>query len=380
MTSRGTPREFLSSPCIPRNDPNSSNDPTPTNDSPSCLDTESEHERENRATPAMISHLEGLSSSVNDQIAHLQKEIDDLRQSSGQTLDDPDNTDGSKPRLPVFKVTSCPPPSFNGNFGTKPAHVVNATIEEYLDNAQQQCLLHGFLADNERPRYIEHKTYVQWLCSGLKGSAATKWRSVDIKTRQNMHWRDYCKWIRKNFTSQLAVSQAIDALDIIQQRTSVIEYNTRFNELVDSLIKNRVSYPEIALCTKYRRGLKTHLSSHKDIYESNDLQEIQDRAETLDDIHTRTTRAAKRSEPKSSSSGTANNNIQAVADAKPKHKPLTAEEKALYKENCWCTYCRSHDHTYEDCTAPGKRQHKKSTKTDNAVATVGSSRATGSQT
>ncbi|KAJ3093599.1 hypothetical protein HDU97_009395, partial [Phlyctochytrium planicorne] len=135
MASRGTPCEFLSSSRIPRDDPDLSNDPTQTNDSPSRLDAENEHERENRVTPAI---------SVNDQIAQLQNEIDDLQQSSGQASDDPDNADGSKPRLPVFKVTSCPPPPFKGNFGAKPAHGVNAMIEEYLDNAQQRRLLHGF--------------------------------------------------------------------------------------------------------------------------------------------------------------------------------------------------------------------------------------------
>ncbi|KAJ3093430.1 hypothetical protein HDU97_009758, partial [Phlyctochytrium planicorne] len=156
--------------------------------------------------------------------------------------------------LPLFKVTSARPPPFDGNFGNKPAHTVQGLIEEYIDKAETQARLHGFLDDHSEPMFRNHMTYVDWVSTSLSGIALAKWRTMSTTTRYTMSWFDYCH---------------------------AAEYTCRFNEIVDSLNKQNVKYDTLVLCTYYRTGLKQRLQEHKDIYECDDLAILQQRATTF---------------------------------------------------------------------------------------------------
>ena len=52
------------------------------------------------------------------------------------------------PRLPLFKITSVPPPSFDGSSRHRQAHDNQRIIDDYLHKSEQLAFLHGFLADN----------------------------------------------------------------------------------------------------------------------------------------------------------------------------------------------------------------------------------------
>ncbi|KAJ3204535.1 hypothetical protein HDU67_009450 [Dinochytrium kinnereticum] len=180
--------------------------------------------------------------------------------------------------LPDFKITSRKPVAFDGDLRKKQAHEAQAVIDEYLHQAAEDARLYGFRGDDEDPQYRNHKSYVDWISTGLTGLARAQWRRIDEQVRHAMTWREYCKWVRENFTLQ-------QALDKIKQKGAATLYSQHFNELVAAIASSGIEYPEVNLCFKYRRGLKPILHSNEDLFQiQEDLQRLQRTTERLDYI------------------------------------------------------------------------------------------------
>lgn len=323
----------------------------------------------------------------------------------------------TSPPLREFKVTSVKPPTFNGDVRKKPAHEAQAIIDEYLHVAAAQARLHGFLADNEAPTYTHQPTWVAWISTGLAGLALTYWRRLDEDARDHMSWFNYRKWIKDMFTSPLTRAHAIESLDALVQKGSAVAYSQAFNELVAAIEACGIFYQPEHLCVKYMKGLKPILRQNPDLFKlDNNLAELQHEAERLDDFMwrhgnqranpTRTTppqppqrqqqrqphpfrqqradvtryvladdpmeldtlRAIKGKGP-ASTTGTNGHSFRpsqshSFRPSQPQPtgngerlRKLTEDEKTYYRQRGWCTFCRAHDHTYENCAAPGKKTY-----------------------
>jgi hypothetical protein len=275
-------------------------------------------------------------------------------------------------RLPQFKMPSGQPPSFSGNVRSKPAHEAQAIIDEYLHKAQTVAALYKFRADNEPESFLGQPTYVEWISIGLTGLALSYWRRVPESQRKTMTWIRYKKWVHDSFTSKLTLQEAIDTMDSIKQKGSASQYSEMFNELVEAIRSANVVYQQEHLCVKYRKGLKDHLRTNETLFKiSDDLHTLQGEAERLDDFHWRSNkdnRANKNNNnnnkgnfrqpfrgPQQQSAPKARDDPMELDNAQVRHKRLSDQEKAIYRANSWCTFCRSHDHAYAQCTAPGKQ-------------------------
>ena len=128
----------------------------------------------------------------------------------------------SQPRaLPNFQITSVIPPKFTGAVKKKPAHEIQVEIDSYLHNmAQEQAWIYGFRADNEDPQYNNHKSYVDWISTGLSGVALSRWRLQTPMERYNMTFSQYFQWIRKEFTPELTLTKVMNTLDNLKQTGS----------------------------------------------------------------------------------------------------------------------------------------------------------------
>ncbi|KAJ3194960.1 hypothetical protein HDU67_004539, partial [Dinochytrium kinnereticum] len=154
-----------------------------------------------------------------------------------------------------------------------------------------------------------------------------------------------------------------------------------FNELVAAIPSSGIEYPGIILCFKYRRGLKPILRSNEDLFQiQDDLPRLQRATERLDDFHWREgTHKRNPSNNGNYSSNQFKGRDQSFRNQQQENKKgnqsdgatpmeidytkaerskLTDQEKATNRANSWCTYCRSHEHRYEDCTSPGIRRPK----------------------
>ena len=157
-------------------------------------------------------------------------------------------TSATTDRLPEFKMTSRSPPSFNGDSSKLSAHEAQTIINQYLYKAAEEARIYGFLADNETPAFRNHRTYVDWISTGLSGLALSRWSEIDVKTRHSMSWSDFSKWIQREFSSQLTLDDAILALDELKQRGSAKIYSQQFNQLVAAIKVNENEYPVRVLC------------------------------------------------------------------------------------------------------------------------------------
>jgi hypothetical protein len=329
-------------------------------------------------------------------------------------------------RLLEFKPLTTPAPSFSGDTRFLPAHEAQDKIENYLFEVESRAhLLRLRPSIVTETDYRDHPTYVQWASTGLKGTALTKWRKLDVTMRNNLSWNAYQEWIVKNFSSPLVISQAIKAMDTITQKGSAVTYSALFNNIVNALSSAGVIYPAKHLCTKYLQGLKPHLQSDKDLFAIEDLDDLQAEAERLDDFYWRMNQGNKgknnahqqgnqqhhrsnnqrqssnlkepfrpfRGQSSTSDNGRPHYNL-AVDDPmevdnitattgrdRRKFIPLSDSEKQAYRNNGWCVYCRSHEHSIDHCQKlKKKRQNSDSNDHQRRVnlITVGESAASAS--
>jgi hypothetical protein len=299
-------------------------------------------------------------------------------------------------KLPSFKIPSAQPPSFSGNVRSKSAHEAQAVIDEYLHKAEAVADLYKFRGDGETETFQGQPTYVSWISIGLTGLALSYWRRVPLAERKAMSWAQYKKWIHNNFTSKLTLQEAIDTMDTIKQKGSAAQYSETFNELVEAIRSANVEYQQEHLCVKYRKGLKDHLRTNETLFKiSDDLAALQRETERLDDFHWRSNKENRTSNKNSNSKPSfryqsfrnptsptlkQKDDPMDLDNVETRHKRLTDQEKAIYRANGWCTFCRSQGHNYAQCNAPGKKNRfpnpnniTTSTKKLNNVNTVGGS-------
>ena len=265
-----------------------------------------------------------------------------------------------------FKVPSAKPPTFDGKCRHKNAQEAQTIIDDYLHQCARDARLYGFLADGEVSNKRNHRTYVDWISTGLAGPALQKWRQIPQNQQHGMTFSTFSAWIRKEFTSPLSTQQAIVALLKLKQTGPCSTFSQHFNDLLESLRSNQIELPTLFLCYLYRLGLKDHFQSDEDLFRMNeDLGKLQDEAERKDDFFFRQQKDKGKSQaqratgrpPQRDTTGQKADPMQLDnLTGKPLIR-LTEAEKATYRANGWCTYCRSKEHTYDQCDAPGKRRH-----------------------
>ncbi|ORY50082.1 hypothetical protein BCR33DRAFT_713651, partial [Rhizoclosmatium globosum] len=100
-----------------------------------------------------------------------------------------------------------------------------------------------------------------------------------------MTWERYCSWIQTTFGSQLTLTQAIEAMENLNQSKSATLYSAQFNELISAIAAAGVTYDVKHLCVKYLQGLKLHLRTMPELFRITDnLDRLQQEAEKLDDL------------------------------------------------------------------------------------------------
>ncbi|KAJ1568918.1 hypothetical protein HK405_012260 [Cladochytrium tenue] len=280
------------------------------------------------------------------------------------------NANTTKPK-PEFKRPSVAPPRFDGSVMKLVPYECQARVAEYLAFCEQQCRYYGFRADDEVAHYENHLTYVDWLQGGLKETAFHVWQLLPKAERQTMTWTGYQKWIQDHFQSKLAYARAVAILTSLKQRTSARDYAFRFNNILYSIGEHA---DKTMICTIFRNGLKPEIASNSGIDSiDTDLSALQQEAIRLDELawnarqQNRTTiqTATQRPAP---TFGNKKPIYEEVNDpmevdnterlGKPKKgrpAPLTEKERAEYRENGWCTFCRRRDHTIDKCQHPNKR-------------------------
>ncbi|KAJ3240608.1 hypothetical protein HDU78_002230 [Chytriomyces hyalinus] len=185
-----------------------------------------------------------------------------------------------------FCMPSIKPIPFNGKLGNRPAHEIQNILDDYLECSLENCRLYNLAPDVNLITHNGQSTYVQFVSSGLIKTARQRWRQLPESTRNNMTWPEYAQCINKCFGSQLALSQAIDALDTIQQTGSAVTYSSAFNELVSATSSANVHLPDAFLCVKYLNGLKPHLQVIPELSNiCSNLSKLQAEAERLYDVY-----------------------------------------------------------------------------------------------
>ena len=321
-----------------------------------------------QVTVADYQNMLQANSNLNDNNILLSNQVAQLMEAVRMLTSRIPENNGDKGRSDSeFKVPSAKPPSFDGKCRHKNAQEAQTIIDDYLHQCARDARLYGFLADGETSNKKNHRTYVDWISTGLTGAALQKWRQLPQNQQHGMTFSAFNTWIRREFTSPLSTQQAIVALLKLKQNGPCSTFSQHFNDLLESLRSNQIELPTLFLCYLYRLGLKDHLQSDEDLFRMNEeLVRLQDEAERKDDFFFR----QQKEKGKSQNNPTSRRPPQ--RDANSGHKPdpmqldnlsgqplvkLTEAEKALYRANGWCTYCRSKEHSYVDCTAPGKRRH-----------------------
>lgn len=256
-----------------------------------------------------------------------------------------------------FSMPHVPPPGFDGSCRSKPAHELQRTIDEYLARCLQLHNLYNLPLTMEHVTQQGQPTLVQFIELGLAGHAFALWRQIPIQDRKNMAWADYVHWVQNNFGSVLTFSQALEAFDNLVQKGPVPAYTDQFNTLLAALTVTGEVYTQRFLCAKYLRGLKLNLKKVPDLFKiTDDLKKLQDYAATLDDItfryermrpvNTRPPMPTFVAEPMD------------LTNAEGKFQRLTNEQKRIFREKKWCTYCQEKDHQIEACPRLKEKQKR----------------------
>ncbi|KAJ3096641.1 hypothetical protein HDU96_000694 [Phlyctochytrium bullatum] len=272
--------------------------------------------------------------------------------------------DGSK--LSEFRIPSIPPPTFRGDTTKKKARDAQATITNYLDEAERLCRNNNLRGDGQPARYKNHLTYVQWLESGLKDHAAERWRKLEFNTRINLSFAEFRDWIQKTFSSPLSFQDAMRALANIKQNRSCQDFVEEFDHLTRAVEACGVNLQEEVLIFFFMEGLKDHLHQSKDLFDIKVLRDLQNEAVRLDRFYWETRKKgssggiAKKSASTSTSSASRNDPMD-ITNTEGKRKvfqKLTPEEKNEFKRQNRCTFCREHGHVIDNCPDPKRRPFK----------------------
>lgn len=298
--------------------------------------------------------------------------------------------------LPIWKVPSVNAPTFDGKVRERPAHEAQAVIDNYLHEVKSKAAVYGFRGDNEPERGVGHVTYAQWAALGLTGSARHDWRRVPEATRNQYTWAQYSDWIRTSFSSPLTLTQALDSLMQLKQKSAATAYSQRFNELVAAIESTETNpeIPQVILCAWYRNGLKPQLAKEKTLFEMRfDLVKLQREAERMDDINWRISpretydrvfdkrppprpnpnqrRVENRFESRpfrqqfdASGAQRAERREEVIPmdldNLERRFQPLSEAERKEYERRGWCKFCRQKDHTIEKCKRRQEYNEQKS--------------------
>ena len=152
-------------------------DPT-TNDRPMAMDLGSN----GQTVQVPIADYQGLlhyNSNLHDNNAALSSQVaqllDAVRMLTSRIPEAPTDKTRSDSE---FKVPSAKPPSFDGKCRHKNAQEAQTIIDDYLHQCSRDARLYGFLADGELSNKRNHRTYVDWISTGLTGPALQKWRQL----------------------------------------------------------------------------------------------------------------------------------------------------------------------------------------------------------
>ncbi|KAJ3196259.1 hypothetical protein HDU67_004108 [Dinochytrium kinnereticum] len=269
-------------------------------------------------------------------------------------------------------MPSVKPPVFKGDTKSQPPHEAQYAIQDYLRQAKNAAQTNDLRGDGEVPRFRNHKTWVTWLKSGLQGEALRLWDELPDLERNDMTWARYQQWIHDTFSSPLTLEGAWSSLVSLRQTGSCVDYNKKFNVLKHAIEAEGISIPEKIICIEYRRGLKDNLAKEPVIMEYDQITALQTHAERLDKMQhdrARMSSNSKNDPGKNHSfrnSGTSaqqsqknNSNGAGPMEIGTKQgypQKLTKEEKDQYRRNGWCTFCRSKEHNYDNCTSPNKKR------------------------
>ena len=118
-----------------------------------------------------------VNSNLTDNNAFLSNQVTQLMEAvrvltSRIPSDKPGQSDSE------FKVPSVKAPSFDGKCRHKNAQEAQTIIDDYLHQCARDARLYGFLADGQTSNKKNHRTYVDWISTGLTGPALQKWRQI----------------------------------------------------------------------------------------------------------------------------------------------------------------------------------------------------------
>ncbi|KAJ3103406.1 hypothetical protein HDU96_009279 [Phlyctochytrium bullatum] len=310
-----------------------------------------------------------LQQQQHQQQLHLQQQQLNLQQ---QKL----MNDGNK--MSEFRIPSISPPVFKGETIKKKARDAQATITNYLDEAERLCRNNNLRGDGQPIRYKNHLTYVQWLESGLKDHAAERWRKLEFSHRVNMTFAAFKDWIQKTFSSPLSFQDAMRALTKIQQFRSCQDYVEEFDHLTRAVEACGIILQEEVLIFFFMEGLKDHLHQSKDLFDIKVLRDLQNEALRLDRFYWETrkkgsssgTPTRKSTSTSTSTSTASRGDPMDVSNVEGKGKTflkLTKEEKEEFKRQNRCSFCRQSGHTIDNCQDPRKKSFRP--KSNNVEAT-----------
>ncbi|KAI8839604.1 hypothetical protein BC829DRAFT_453684 [Chytridium lagenaria] len=166
-------------------------------------------------------------------------------------------------------------PNVQGNTKDLPTVKAQAIITNYLKDCETQCSTHDFLGDGETPRYTNHRTYVQWLQSGLQDHALTAWHAESKTERENWTFAQFSTWIQTKFSSPLSLQEAIHALEDLKQSGSAVDYTQKFEDLLQAIRAENVPTGSVK-----RTCMEKELFDIKD-----NLKALQTETERLDKYH-----------------------------------------------------------------------------------------------
>lgn len=306
-----------------------------------------------------VQQNQAMTQALN-QLAFVQQQLLQLQQAP--LASQVHTTAPSAPSLPAFKIPSAQPPAFDGKTYTRPAHEAQATIDEYLHQAENKARFYQLRADNAPLTFTGQLTYVEWIVLGLTGYASEQWRLLPDEERKTKTWHDYKRWIRQTFTSPMTLQQAITTLDNLKQTKSALNYTQDFNRLIAALESKEVKFPTLYLCTKYKKGLKAHLQNNATLFAiTTDLAALQQEATRLDTINWELMKSTKdyngnrrndnrpTHRPSNQASSTTDSPTAMELDNTERFTKLTDNERETYRRNNWCTFCRKKDHVIDKC-------------------------------
>lgn len=214
---------------------------------------------------------------------------------------------------------------------------------------------------------------IVWAGQRLAGDAKTWYhyvRSPATPAHDQIHtWSAFEKSFLGMFQHMSAEQMARNKLRRASQRAT--DTVSRYTTYMRTLFMDIPTMSDADRLDWYRQGLKEELRRDKQIARAKTFSEATELALELDEI---LRDVAARDKPKSYAHSSNRHTYSRPQTQKYQQKheqstfhvhhtsklaKLSDEEKALYRQKGWCTFCRSHDHLIENCTHPQKRDMSK---------------------